>query len=121
MKIVTLPGTSSCTRERTLELELEHADAPVVARSARSRSAASRSACPRRTATYSRNSSVVDPARELLVGEEPVLAAVHLARALRARRRRDGDLELGHALEQRLDQRALAGTRRAGDDEDGPR
>ena len=36
---------------------------------------------------------------ELLLAQEPVLAAVLLARPLRPRRRGDGDLELGHALD----------------------
>ena len=45
--------------------------------------------------------------------------AVLLARALRPRRRRDGQRELGEARQDELDQRALAGAGRAGDDEDG--
>jgi hypothetical protein len=60
----------------------------------------------------------LDAAAELLVGEEPVLAAVVLAGALRPGGGRDGDLELGDPLGERPDQRPLPGSRRAGDDED---
>ena len=63
----------------------------------------------------------LDPARELLVGEKPVVVSVGLARALRARRRGDGDLQAGDALDEALDQRPLPRSRRARYDEDGPR
>ena len=61
---------------------------------------------------------VVDAALELGVGEEEVLAPVDLARALRSRGRRDGDLcALGLPSQHAADERALAGAGRAGDDE----
>ena len=60
------------------------------------------------------------PAVELDVVEEVVVHAVLLARARRARGRGDGELELGHALEQRADERALADPGGAGDHEDLP-
>src|SRR5205814_1225600 len=50
--------------------------------------------------------------------EEVVVDAVDLARARGARGGRDAELELGHALAQRADERALADPRGAGDDED---
>ena len=59
-----------------------------------------------------------DAAVELGVVEEVVVRAVLLPRARRARGRGDGELELGHALEQRADERALADPGGAGDDED---
>jgi hypothetical protein len=63
--------------------------------------------------------TAVDAPRELPVGQEVVVATVLLAGTLQARRRRHGELELGHALEQRADQRPLSGARRARDDKDG--
>src|SRR5437016_2120410 len=57
---------------------------------------------------------------ELLLGDEVVVHAVHLAGADSAGGRRHGERELRKALEQTLDQRALAGTGLAGDDEDRP-
>ena len=70
--------------------------------------------------TCSRKLAGGDAARELLVAQEPVLDAVLLARPLLARRRRDGELELREAREQRTDERALPGSGWPGDDEDGP-
>ena len=61
----------------------------------------------------------VDAAVELVAIEEPIVNAVLLPRALRPRRRRDGKRELGEARQDQLDQRAFAGTRRPGDNEDG--
>ncbi len=63
----------------------------------------------------------VDAARELVLGEEPVLAPVLLAGALLPRRRGDRDLELRDPLDERPDQRPLPRARRARDDEDGAR
>ena len=62
--------------------------------------------------------AVLDAAVELLVGDEVVVDAVDLTLSTRPRRRRDGQLEVGASLEQRLDERALAGPRGAGDDEE---
>ena len=62
--------------------------------------------------------ALLDPGDELLLAQEPVLAAALLAGALRPRRRGDGDLELRLPFEQPFDQRPLAGPARAGDDED---
>jgi len=62
--------------------------------------------------------AVLDAVEELLLGQEPVLPAVRLTRALAPRRRRDGDFELRQPLDERLDQRSLAGSRRSRDDED---
>ena len=96
--------------ERTVELELEDADVSSWAM----RSISERNVPYRRPETYgthSRNSSSRPP-RELVVGEEPVVTTVDLARALRTRRRRHGDLEPGHPLEQAPDQRPLPRTGR---------
>ena len=62
----------------------------------------------------------VDLLIELVVPQEPVLAAVDLAGPLRARGRRDGHLQDRDSLDEPLDQCALARTRRPRDDEDGP-
>ena len=43
---------------------------------------------------------LLDPLLELLRGEEVVVAAVYLSLARRPRRRRDRELEVGHALQQ---------------------
>jgi len=59
-----------------------------------------------------------DPLEELLLAEEVVLAPFDLALTARARRRRDGQLEVGAAFEQSLDERALSGPGRTGDDEE---
>ena len=101
MKIVHAAGTSSCTLQRTLELELEHTDAspagdPVDLGAQRPVPA------PGDVRDPLEELVAVDPCGELLVGQEPVVVPVDLARALRARRRRDGDLELGHALDSPL-------------------
>src|SRR5215216_4966693 len=61
----------------------------------------------------------LDPLDELSFPEEPVLPPVRLVRALRTRRRGDGDLELRVPFHEPLDQRSLAGPARAGDHEDG--
>ena len=58
------------------------------------------------------------PLEELFLAEEVVLAPFGLALATRPCRRRDGQLEVGAALEQSLDERALSGPRRTGDDEE---
>ena len=50
--------------------------------------------------------------------EEVVVLPILLPRPLRARRRRDGDLEIVAALDQSLDEGALPRPRRAGDDEE---
>ena len=52
------------------------------------------------------------------VVEEVVVDPVRLPQPRLTRRRRDGQLELGNAVEQRADQRSLADPRRPGDDED---
>jgi hypothetical protein len=59
-----------------------------------------------------------DPAVELLLGEEVVLAAVRLAAAARTGRRGDRDLEIVALGEQRADERALARAGGARDDEE---
>ena len=61
----------------------------------------------------------IDEALERGVFDEVVLPAVLFACSPLARRRRHRELELRHAREQRLLQRPLPGTRRAGDDDDG--
>ena len=60
-----------------------------------------------------------DSASEFGVAEEPVLTAVFLAAPAQPRSRRNRDLELGHTVEQGVDQRAFTGARGPGDDEDG--
>ena len=60
-----------------------------------------------------------DPSVELLAVEEPVVDAVLLAGTLWPRRRRNGERELWKPRQDELDERALAGARRAGDHEDG--
>ena len=104
--------------ERAVRLELEHADAPVRRDPVDLR--AERPVAP--------VGHVLDPLeerrllrarRELLVGEEPVLATVLLTGPLRPGRRGDRDLELRDPLEDRADQRPLPGARGTGDDDDG--
>ena len=58
---------------------------------------------------------------ELLVAQEPVVAAVLLAGTLGARRRGDGELEAVDAVDEQLREGALAFSRRPGEDEDGAR
>ena len=60
---------------------------------------------------------VVDHAIELLLGQEVIVDSVALSRPRRPGRRRDGQLELRHPLQQSPDQRALPNTGRPGDDE----
>ena len=120
MKIVTLPGTSSWTRSAPSSSSSSTQVVPVL-RDPVDLGAQRAVAVPRDVRDPLQERALVDPARELVVGEEPVLAPVDLARASRARRGRDGDLEPWNALEQALDQRPLARARRPGDDEDGPR
>jgi len=55
---------------------------------------------------------------EALRRRYPVIAAVLLPGPARAGRGRDGDLEVGAPLDERLDERALAGTGRPRDDEE---
>jgi hypothetical protein len=55
---------------------------------------------------------------ELGVVEEVVVDAVLLTRPRGARGRGHRQLEAGHPVEQRADERSLADPRRAGDDED---
>ena len=74
--------------------------------------------CPQGKTWYSRKSPVGEQAVELLVGQEPVVDAVDLARAQRPRRRRDGEPELGNASQQRLNHRSLAGPEGPVSDED---
>jgi hypothetical protein len=57
--------------------------------------------------------AAVDGVEELLVAEEPVFAPVLLPATLFARRRGHRRLDLRHALDQLVNQRALAGARRA--------
>jgi hypothetical protein len=59
-----------------------------------------------------------DAAVELVLGEEPVVLALGLAGARVARGRRDAERQLGNALAQQADQRALADARGPGDDDD---
>jgi hypothetical protein len=59
-----------------------------------------------------------DAPLELLVGEEPVVLALGLAGPRVARGGRDAERELGDALAQQPDQRALADAGGPGDDED---
>ena len=63
--------------------------------------------------------AVVHTANELRVAQEPVLAAVFLSAPEETGRRGDGDLQVGDAVDQCMDQRALPGARGAGHDEDG--
>ena len=104
--------------ERALRLELEDGDAPVAGDPV-DLGAQRAVALARDVGDVLEEVALVDAADELGVGEEPVLAPVLLALAAQAGGRRDRDLELGHALEQGLDERALAGPRGAGDHEDG--
>jgi hypothetical protein len=59
-----------------------------------------------------------DTLKELLVGDEVVVDAVHLPFAAGTRRRRHGELEVGPTFEQCLDERALAGAGWSRDDEE---
>ena len=118
MKRVTLPGTSSCTAEGAVELELEHADAAVVG-DALHLGAQRPVALAGDVLDVLEEGALLDLGDELALAEEVVLDAVRLAGPPRARRRRDRDLEDGHPLDERLDQRSLAGAGRAGDDEHG--
>jgi hypothetical protein len=58
------------------------------------------------------------PLEELLLAEEVVLASFNLALPARPRRGGDRQLEVGAALQQSLDERALSGPGRTGDDEE---
>jgi hypothetical protein len=62
--------------------------------------------------------ALADATVELVPVEEVVVGAVDLARALPPRRRRDGDLEMGEAGKDALDQRSLPRPRRSRDDDD---
>src|SRR4029077_17987271 len=73
---------------------------------------------PRVWADVREDSPVLGEPLELLGRDEPVLPSVHLSGSLISRRRRYRELELRHRLAQGLLERALAGTRRAGDDDD---
>src|SRR5262249_38823135 len=59
-----------------------------------------------------------EPPLELLARDEVVVASFLLALAALARRRRDGELELGDARKDGAFECSLAGTRRAGYDDD---
>ena len=61
----------------------------------------------------------LDPAVELVAGQEVVMHAVFLAGSLRAGGRRDGDGQLRVAGRHARDQRSLAGPGGSGHDEDG--
>ena len=61
---------------------------------------------------------VLHEPRELFGRDEPVLPSVLLARPLLARGCGHRQLDFGHSLEQDLLERAFAGARGAGDDED---
>ena len=107
MKSVTLPVDLLLHAQRALDLELEHADPalggdPVDLGAQRAVAAADELDVLEELAR-------LDPGDELLLAQEPVLAAVLLAGPLRPRRRRDGDLELREPLDEPLDQRPLAG------------
>src|SRR5262249_34680303 len=100
--------------------ELEHADTVVTADPVDLR--AKRAVAASRHVRHPFEKLVcIDPAREVVVGQEPIVRPVDLAGALRPRGCRHRDLEPVDALEQALDQRSLAGPRRTRDDEDGPR
>src|SRR5581483_2637181 len=58
-----------------------------------------------------------DTLEEVVVGEEPVFAPVLLRAPPLARRGRHGRLDLRHTLDELANERALAGARRARDDE----
>src|SRR5581483_5285411 len=58
-----------------------------------------------------------DTLEEVLVAQEPVVTPVRLPAPALAGRGRHGHLDLGHALEELVDERSLAGARRARDDE----
>ena len=61
----------------------------------------------------------LDPREEVVGREEPVVAPVLLAGTPVAGRRRNGHLQLGHALQQLPDQRSLARAGRSCDDDEG--
>jgi hypothetical protein len=61
-----------------------------------------------------------EPRRELVAADEVVVAPLPLAWPTLARRRRDRELELRELREEAALERALSGTRRAGDCEDEP-
>src|SRR5689334_23398832 len=101
---------------RALDLDLEHdrravAGAPLELR-------AQGAVAPARVARVLDEVAGLDAAGELAVVEEVVGDAVLLPRPRRASGRRDGELELWDALEQRPDERALADPGGAGDHDD---
>ena len=93
---------------RPFELELEHADT-AVGRDPVHLAAEGAVALARDVLHVLEEVAILDSLDERLLAEEPVLAPLLLPRALRPCRRRDGDLELGDALDELADQRALAG------------
>ena len=102
--------------ERALHLELEH---DVAARLEQAVDLADqRPVATTCVADVLEERARIDPPLKLCVAEEEVLAPIDLARSPLPRRRRARDREAIAALEQALDQRALAGTRRAGDDDE---
>src|SRR5262245_21833763 len=110
-------------RERPAGLDLKHGraavgDDAIELRPERSRAAAR----PPRQLDPLQEVALLELPVELVVAQEPVVAAVLLARAHRAGRRGDGELELaGKAFDQQLCERALALARRPRQDEDRPR
>ena len=116
-KIVTAPGHLARDRERAVELELEQRHRagggdPLELAAQRAR------ALPPGEAVVLEEVTRGEVAVELLVGDEPVVDAVALARAARPRRRGDGQPQPRDAVEQDLHHRPLAGARGPGEDED---
>ena len=104
--------------QRPLGLELEHADLPLLADAVDLGKERAGALAPRKDVVLE-EIAVLEAPVELLVTDEVVVDALDLAGAAGSRRRRDCKLELGKEGQKPLDQRAFAGTRLAGDDEDG--
>ena len=117
-KIVTAPGTLRFTSSAPCGLEVEERD-PALGLDAVDLGAERPASAAPRNVDVLEEVPGGDLLREVLGRDEPVLAAVLLAlAATRARRRGDRELEVRHLRQQRLFERAFAGTRGPGDDED---
>src|SRR5207245_2231950 len=99
-------------------LELEDADLALVGDALDLREERPGTLAPRELVVFEELALGEAPV-ELLVADEVVVDTFDLVRAACARRRRDGELQLGEEVEQALDQRSFAGARLTGDDDDG--
>ena len=102
--------------ERTFGLKLEHRD-PALGGDAVDLGAERAVALPGNVRDVLEEVAARDAVRELPVREEVVVAPVLLPASLKPRRGRDGELEVGDALEERADECSLPGPGRASDDD----